>query len=118
MIINLASINGVRPRPGSLAYATSKAAVIHLTKALALELAPNHIRVNCISPVATDTPMLPKFIPEGVDIDGSKKSASDGIPLGRIAMPEDIAYAALYLASDEASWVTGVCLNVDGGYGI
>jgi 3-oxoacyl-[acyl-carrier protein] reductase len=118
VIINLASINGVRPRPGSAAYASSKAAAIHFTKALALELAPNNIRVNCINPVSTDTPMLPKFMPGGVDADGSKKAAGDSIPLGRIAKPEDIAYAALYLASDESSMVTGASINVDGGRGI
>ena len=74
VIINMASISGVRPRPGNLAYASAKAAVIHLTKALALELAPFKIRVNCINPVATDTPMLNKFFPAGAKVDEARKA--------------------------------------------
>jgi 3-oxoacyl-[acyl-carrier protein] reductase len=114
VIINTASISGVRPRPGQSAYSTSKGAVILLTKALAVELAPQKIRVNCINPVATETPMLPKLgaTPE------TAKGIVATIPIGRMAQPKDIAYAALYLASDEASMVTGVGLDVDGGRGI
>lgn len=113
-IINTASISGVRPRPGQSAYSTSKGAVILLTKALAIEFAPYGIRVNCINPTATETPMLPKL--------GASKDATAAIvasiPLGRMARPEDIAYAALYLASDESDMVTGTSLDVDGGRGI
>ncbi|HJX14071.1 MAG TPA: glucose 1-dehydrogenase [Dehalococcoidales bacterium] len=116
-IINLASISGVRPRPGNLAYASSKAAVILLTKALALEFAP-HIRVNVINPVAADTPMLPKFFPAGADVEEFKKKTLATIPMGRLTTPEDIGYAALFLASDESSLVTGSALDVDGGRGI
>jgi 3-oxoacyl-[acyl-carrier protein] reductase len=118
VIINLASISGVRPRPGNLAYASSKAAVIHLTKALALEVAPYKIRVNCINPVGTDTPMLGKFFAEGVSLDEGKKATINTIPLGRLAMPEDVANAALYLACDESSMLTGTGIDVDGGRGI
>jgi len=118
VIINLASISGVRPRPGNLAYASAKAAVIHLTKALALELAPHKIRVNCINPVAVDTPMLNKFFPAGANVAEVRKVTIEGIPLGRLATAEDIAYAALYLASDESSLLTGTGINVDGGRGI
>jgi 3-oxoacyl-[acyl-carrier protein] reductase len=117
-IINIASISGVRPRPGNLAYASSKAAAIMLTKALALELAPSRIRVNCINPVAVDTPMLNKFSPEGLNKEEFRKGATSSIPLGRLATPDDVAYAALYLASDEASLLTGSSIDVDGGRGI
>jgi len=116
-IIKLASISGVRPRPGNLAYASSKAAVILLTKALALEFAP-HIRVNVINPVAADTPMLPKFFPAGADVAAFKKKTLETIPLGRLSTPDDIGYAALFLASDESSLITGAALDVDGGRGI
>jgi 3-oxoacyl-[acyl-carrier protein] reductase len=114
VIVNTASISGVRPRAGSSAYSTSKGAAILLTKALAIELAPSKIRVNCINPVAAETPMLPGL--------GITKEVIKGIvatiPIGRMAQPMDIAYAALYLASDESSMVTGVALDVDGGRGI
>jgi 3-oxoacyl-[acyl-carrier protein] reductase len=118
VIINTASISGVRPRPGNVAYASSKAAAIHLTKALALDLAQYKIRVNCINPVAADTPMLEHFFPEGANVDQAKKSVKENIPLGRLATPEDVAYAALYLASDESTMLTGACIDVDGGRGI
>lgn len=118
VIINLASSSGIRPRKGSTAYASSKAAAIHLTKTLALELAANNIRVNCINPVAVETPMLAKFGPEGVGVEEAKKAVIETIPLGRLAVPDDVAYAALYLASDEAAMLTGTCINVDGGRGV
>ncbi|GAJ09654.1 unnamed protein product, partial [marine sediment metagenome] len=115
VIINLASISGIRPRPGNIAYATSKAAVILLTKALALEVAQFKIRVNCINPVGTDTPMLGKFFAEGVSLEEGKKATINTIPLGRLSMPEDVANAALFLASDESSMLTGAGIDVDGG---
>lgn len=118
VVINLASISGLRPRPGSAAYASSKAAVINLTRILALEGAPHKIRVNAINPVAADTPMLPGLLPEGVDINEAKKALIDTVPLGRLAKPEDVAYAALYLASDESAMLTGTSIDVDGGRGI
>jgi 3-oxoacyl-[acyl-carrier protein] reductase len=89
-----------------------------LTKVLALEGAPHNIRVNAINPVLGDTPMLPGLLPEGVDIEKAKKALIDTIPLGRIVKPEDVAYAALYLASDESSMLTGSSIDVDGGRGI
>jgi 3-oxoacyl-[acyl-carrier protein] reductase len=116
-IINVASISGVRPRAGNLAYASSKAAVILLTKAMAMEFAPA-IRVNVINPVAADTPMLPRFFPAGANVEDMKASTIKTIPLGRLSQPEDIANAALFLASDESSLITGAELNVDGGRGI
>ncbi len=115
VIINTASISGVRPRPGQSPYSTSKAAAIFLTKALAIEGAPYKIRVNCINPTATDTPMIPKL---GASTPEAVKGIVGTIPIGRMAQPIDIAYAALYLASDEASMVTGIALDVDGGRSI
>lgn len=118
VIINTASIGGVRVRPAFAAYNSSKGAVIVLTRALALELAQYNIRVNCINPVSADTPMLPQFMAASPDVQSGINQLKSTIPLGRLATPEDIAYAALYLASDEASLVTGASLDVDGGRGI
>ena len=112
VIINTSSISGLRPRPQNAVYTASKGAVIMLTKALAIELAPFNIRANCICPILTDTPLLNIYSAE------TKKKFISTIPLGRLAEPEDIANAALYLASDESAMVTGVALNVDGGRGI
>jgi 3-oxoacyl-[acyl-carrier protein] reductase len=112
VIINNASIGAIRPRMHTTAYASTKSAVIMLTKTLALELAPYNIRVNCINPVATETPMTAGFSKEHI------KASISTIPLGRWGKPEDIAYAALYLASDESSMLTGASLNVDGGRSI
>lgn len=117
VIINTASISGVRPRPNISAYVTSKGGVILLTKALAIELAPYNIRANCISPVASDTPMLRASIGDE-NFEEVKKAIIATIPLGRIGKPEDMAHAALYLASNNASFVTGVNLEIDGGRGI
>jgi 3-oxoacyl-[acyl-carrier protein] reductase len=117
VIINTASISGVRPRPGLSAYSASKGAAILLTKALAIELAPFKIRVNCINPVVVDTPFLEKNI-SASQLEEAKKAMLSTIPLGRLGQPEDIARGALYLASDESSMVTGLSLNVDGGRGI
>lgn len=113
VIINNASISGVRPRPGASAYTASKGAVISLTKSLAIELAPYRIRVNCINPVITETPMAARG-----SAANPKEQMLATIPLGRFAQPEDIAYGALYLACNESSMVTGISLNVDGGRGI
>jgi 3-oxoacyl-[acyl-carrier protein] reductase len=115
VIINTASISGRRPRPGQSPYSTSKAAAIFLTKALAIEAAPHKIRVNCINPTATETPMIPLL---GATTQEAVKGIVSTIPMGRLAQPIDIAYAALYLASDESSLVTGIGLDVDGGRGI
>ncbi len=117
VIINTASIVAMRPRPGLSAYAASKGAAVTLTKGLAIELAPFKIRVNCINPVATDTPMLAGFIGNR-DLEEGRKAFISTIPMGRLAQAEDIAHAALYLASDDSLMVTGACINVDGGRGI
>ena len=115
VIINTASTAAVRPRPGLIAYAATKAAVVAFTKGLALELAPAKIRVNAISPVAGDTPMLTGFMEPGADPEEGRRRFTASIPLGRLTQPLDVANAALYLASDEADHVTGINLEVDGG---
>lgn len=113
-IIVTASTSGIRPRPGLSAYSASKGAAILLTKALAIELAPAHIRVNAICPVAANTPMLERF-GFGATREEAVQRFVASIPLGRLAEADDIALAAVYLASDEARSVTGITLEVDGG---
>ena len=117
VIINTASMGAVRIRPRTIPYVVSKGAAITLTRSLALELSPYHIRVNSISPVAIDTPLFRK-ISGSADFEEVKKASIATIPLGRLAETVDIAYAALFLASDEASMITGINLQVDGGRGI
>jgi 3-oxoacyl-[acyl-carrier protein] reductase len=114
VILNTASTAGIRPRPNMSAYAASKGAVIALTKALALELAPFKIRVVSINPVATETPMLTSFF-GAADPEEARARFLATVPLGRLNKPEDIANAALYLASDDAYMVTGTAFEIDGG---
>jgi 3-oxoacyl-[acyl-carrier protein] reductase len=117
VILNTASTAGIRPRPGLAVYNASKAAVITLTKTLAVELAPHRIRVVSICPVATDTPMLSSFIgvEHGADEAEGRKRFIGTIPWGRLNRPEDIAHAAVFLASSDAEMVTGTAFEVDGG---
>lgn len=115
VILITASTAAIRPRQGVQAYSASKGAVIALTKALALELARHKIRVVAIAPVATNTPMLPAFMGRTVVDDKAREAMLRTIPLGRLNTPEDIARAALFLASDDAAMVTGTCVEVDGG---
>ena len=112
-IITTASTAGLRPRPGLTWYNGSKGAAITLTKSMAAELGPEKIRVNCICPVAGDTPLLPMFLGEDTPERRAKFIAT--VPMGRLSKPSDIANACLYLASDEAEFITGVALEVDGG---
>jgi 3-oxoacyl-[acyl-carrier protein] reductase len=110
-----ASTSAIRPRPGGQTYAASKGAVVTLAKALALEVAPHGVRVVAIAPVATHTPMLPTFMNKReVDAEGLARYVAT-VPLGRLNQPEDLAAAAVFLASDEAAMITGSCLEVDGG---
>lgn len=111
VILNTASTAAIRPRTGLSAYVASKGGMVSLTKQLAYELADDDIRVNAVCPVATDTDMLPEFTSEGLTLD----QMADTIPLGRLAEPEDIAHAAVFLASEEAEMITGTALEVDGG---
>ena len=117
VILNTASTAGIRPRPGLSAYSASKGAVIAMTKALAIELAPFKIRVVSINPVATDTPMLPGFFGR-MDPTEARERFIASVPMGRLNRPEDIAHAAAYLASDAAEMVTGTAFEIDGGRNI
>ena len=112
-IVVTSSIAAARPRPGIAAYVAAKAGVEGLVRALALELAPT-IRVNAIAPVAVRTPMLKEFA-FGATEQETIERVEATIPLHRLTEPEDVAAAALYLASDEARCITGTVLNVDGG---
>jgi 3-oxoacyl-[acyl-carrier protein] reductase len=113
-IINIGSTAGLRPRPGLSWYNATKGAVNILTKSMAVELAPENIRVNAIAPVIGVTGLLETFM--GMpDSPENRKKFLASIPLGRFSVPADIAAAALYLASDEADFVTGVILEIDGG---
>lgn len=112
-IITTASTAGLRPRPGLTWYNASKGWAITATKSMAVELAPKNIRVNALCPVAGETGMLAQFMGEDTPELRAKFRAS--IPLGRLSTPLDIANAALWLASDEAAFITGVALEVDGG---
>jgi len=113
-IINVGSVSGIRPRPGLVWYSASKGAANLLSSALAVELAPDGIRVNAICPVMGDTGMLGDFM--GVpDTPENRARFIATIPMGRLAVPRDIARAAVFLASEEADFITGVELPVDGG---
>ena len=113
-MLNVGSTAGIRPRPGLTWYNSTKGAVNLLTRSLAVELAPQKIRVNCIAPVMGATGLLESFM--GVpDTPENRARFIATIPLGRLSEPKDIANAALYLASDEAEFITGVILEVDGG---
>lgn len=114
VIINIASTAGPRPRPGLSWYAGSKGAAITLTKGMAVELAPDKIRVNAINPVMGETGLLADFLP-GEDSEEVRRKIIATIPLGRLSRPLDIAKATAFLASDEADFITGVALEVDGG---
>lgn len=113
VIITTASTAGLRPRPGLTWYNASKGWAITATKSMAVELAPKNIRVNCLCPVAGETGMLAQFM--GEDTPEKRAQFRASIPLGRLSTPLDIANAALWLASDEAQFITGVALEVDGG---
>ncbi|AJK47417.1 SDR family oxidoreductase [Burkholderia plantarii] len=114
VFVNIASTAGIRPRPGLVWYNSTKGAMITASKALAAELGADRIRVNCINPVLGETGLMTEFM--GVDdTPENRQRFLATIPLGRLSTPQDIANAALYLASDEAEFITGVCLEVDGG---
>ncbi|MEM6479735.1 MAG: glucose 1-dehydrogenase [Pseudomonadota bacterium] len=113
VILNVASTAGVSPRPRLNWYNASKGWMITATKAMAVELAPHGIRVNALNPVAGETPLLASFM--GEDTPETREKFLSTIPLGRFSRPEDMGAAAAFLCSDEASMITGVALEVDGG---
>lgn len=116
VIVNIASTGANRPRPNLAWYNATKGWVVSATKALAIELAPFNIRVAALNPVAGETPLLKTFM--GEDTEEIRKKFRDSIPLGRLLNPEDLAEAAAFVASPQASMITGVALDVDGGRSI
>jgi len=111
--ITIASTAGVRPRPGLTWYNGSKGAAIVTSRSMAAELAPDRIRVNVINPVAGETGLMAEFM--GGDTPELRAKFIATIPLGRLSLPSDVATAAVFFASDEAAFITGTCLEVDGG---
>lgn len=112
-ILNISSTAGLSPRPNLNWYNASKGWVNTATKTMAVELASFGVRVNALNPVAGETPLLASFM--GEDTPERRAAFLSTIPLGRFSTPEDMANAATYLCSDEASMITGVCMEVDGG---
>ncbi len=110
-IVNVASIAGLRPSPGIGVYGASKAALIHVTAQLALELAPQ-IRVNAVAPAVVKTRFATALY------EGREEQVTEGYPLGRLGHPDDVAAAVAFLASDDAAWITGQTLTLDGGLGL
>ena len=109
-IVNISSIWGLRGASCEVAYACTKAAIIALTRSLAAELGPSHIRVNCVAPGVINTDMVQVLGRETLD------DLAEQTPLGRLGTPEDIAHAVAFLASDRASFITGQVLTADGGF--
>jgi 3-oxoacyl-[acyl-carrier protein] reductase len=112
--VNIASTAGVRPRPGLTVYNSSKGAVIVMSRSMAAELGPDRIRVNCVNPVFSPDTALSAEFAGGALTEEAKKGFLSTIPLGRFSTPLDVANACLYLACDEAAFVSGVCIEVDG----
>jgi NAD(P)-dependent dehydrogenase (short-subunit alcohol dehydrogenase family) len=115
-IVNIGSVVGLVGAKNRVAYCGSKGAVTIMTKAMALDHAHEQIRVNCIAPGIVDTELVAKFVNNAPDPEAMRKQRVALHPLGRFGQPEDIAHAAVYLASDESAWVTGAVIPVDGGY--
>jgi len=112
--VNIASTAGLRPRPGLTVYNSSKGAVILMSKSMAAEFGPDKIRVNCVNPVFSPETALSADFAGGAVTEEAKKRFLATIPLGRFSTPLDVANACLYLASDEANFISGVCIEVDG----
>ncbi|WP_101067297.1 SDR family oxidoreductase [Roseovarius salinarum] len=112
-VLNVASTAGVSPRPNLNWYNASKGWMNTATRTMAVELAPSGVRVNALNPVAGETPLLPRFL--GEDTPEMRAKFLSTIPLGRFSTPQDMGAAAVFLCSDEASMITGVCMEVDGG---
>jgi 3-oxoacyl-[acyl-carrier protein] reductase len=112
--VNIASTAGLRPRPGLTVYNSSKGAVILMSKSMAAEFGADRIRVNCVNPVFSPETSLSAEFAGGAVTEEAKKRFLATIPLGRFSTPLDVANACLYLASDEAEFISGVCIEVDG----
>ena len=115
-IVNIGSVLGLVGMKRRVAYATSKGGLVQMTKALALDHAAENIRVNCICPALVDTPMGRESLAHLGDPAAELARRAAQIPLGRMGTPDDVARLALFLASDESSWMTGAALPLDGGY--
>jgi 2-keto-3-deoxy-L-fuconate dehydrogenase len=115
-IVNMASINGIMGVRNRLAYGVSKFAVVGLTKAMAIDHAHQGVRINCICPARVETPFVKARLAEYPDLEQGYREMSATQPMGRMGKPEEIAAAALYLVSDEAAFVTGETLVIDGGW--
>jgi len=115
VIVNMASQSGLQGQAMNEPYCASKGGVILLTRSLARELARENIRVNCVCPGGTDTALLRQFVATSGSTDPGLAGVAERVPMGRLARPEEIAAAVLFLVSDDASYVTGVALPVDGG---
>jgi 3-oxoacyl-[acyl-carrier protein] reductase len=113
VIINIGSTAGIRPRPGLTWYNASKGAVNLMSKSMALELAPDRIRVCALAPTIGETALLPTFM--GGDSEELREKFRASVPLGRLSTPQDVANAALFFASAEAEFLTGTVLEIDGG---
>jgi NAD(P)-dependent dehydrogenase (short-subunit alcohol dehydrogenase family) len=115
-IINIASVLGLVSARNRAAYAPSKGAVIQLTKSMAVDHGHEKIRVNAICPAFVESELTERLIGQAADAEAFRRDRIAAHPIGRVGRPEDIAGLAVYLASDESSWVTGAALSVDGGY--
>ena len=113
-LVNIASTGGLRPRPGLTVYNSSKAAVILMSKSMAAEFGPDRVRVNCVNPVFSPDTALSADFAGGELTEEARKRFLASIPLGRFSTPLDVANACLYLASDDAAFISGVCSEVDG----
>ena len=116
-IVNISSGAGLKAVPASSVYGITKAGVVHLTKIIALEVAYKNIRVNCICPGFIETPIFDTFIPKE-ELEASKAGFSEMTPLKRMGRADEVAKAALYLVSEDAEWMTGNVLTLDGGLNI
>ncbi|HXO03996.1 MAG TPA: SDR family NAD(P)-dependent oxidoreductase [Candidatus Sulfotelmatobacter sp.] len=114
-IVNIGSYLGIVGRRQRAAYCAAKAGVAGLTRAMALDHAYENIRVNCVCPAIVETEMSLAFLSNAADPEAARKQRIAELPLGRFGKPEDVALMALYLASDESSWVTGTVFPIDGG---
>lgn len=117
VIVNTASIAALRPRPGLTIYNATKGAVVTMTRGLATELGPD-IRVNAVNPLVSETGFIKNALGMDMMSDTARAAFTEQVPLGRLAVPQDVANAIVFLASDAASMLTGVCLDVDGGRSI
>jgi 3-oxoacyl-[acyl-carrier protein] reductase len=113
--VNTASINALRGNVDLTAYTAAKGGLVAMTRALATELAPDRIRVNAICPGTVDTPMTDEYLAASASPEDLREQLVRKHPLGRLATADDVAQAALFLASDDAAFITGIALPVDGG---